>query len=466
MPPSRQWRFTVTPGRILTTALLLLLLLIFASLWARNRALRGKIDREIQAIRARGEPVTIAELKQTYESIPPEQNAAPILLESFALLKTNWPKPIEAFAKLRAPSTHDALSEEELALARAFLQSNAPALRVLDLALEKPHAAFSLRWHWSMVVPHPAPMRTTAQLLALQTRLAAPHSPSEALRSINQIVALSKLLERDPFLDSFYARATLLQNACGSIEYLLNSSSRLELEQLDSLRHLLPNHFDIRFILESERVHGLAFLRPMTHPDKLSPTDLDALQMTAHEPRLASSTGLLLQDNLALLDYTTAVIALADYEFPLALSKVRQLDELLRRRQEQEWESIQSYRFHRLASFTTFTWGLSVTFLNIFERAAHILAQLRMTRLALLLEENRLQTGQYPPDLTLFHGRLPEQELTDPFTGSMLRYLRRQDGFTLYSLGSDKTDQQGTRRSSEKVKRGEPYDLPFTVTHP
>lgn len=112
------------------------------------------------------------------------------------------------------------------------------------------------------------------------------------------------------------------------------------------------------------------------------------------------------------------------------------------------------------------TYGCVSRFVTTFEKTALLLAHLRMTRLALRLEEHRFLRGQYPLDLEAFEGTIPAEDLLDPFTGSPLRYLPCENGFTLYSVGLDKTDQQGAPYSRERGERDEPYDLPFTVVRP
>ena len=464
MAGARHWGFPVTTGRLLIGGCLLLVLLVVVSVWGRNRLLRGRIADEIAAIRAHGEPVTVADLKETYESLPLDQNAAPFLVEAFALLKTNWPKPVHALSRMRAHSPERELREEEMALAHALLEANAPAFERLDEALEKPHAAFQLEWHWDMDLPHLPPFRHLAELLALRIRVLRGEGPQEIVEDVERIIKLAQVLEWDPVPVTHYVRTSLLRTACGSIEYILNAPVELEVAELRALSELLPEQVKFQSSLKAERVFGIQQIRPMTHAGKEFDPDASPDAVPPGEARVLSATGLLLRDHMEYLKYAALFIELSTNGFPSALSSAADLDSEIDKKAEEASEALESFHIHKLGSMTFLTALYASSFVRAFERTAAILAELRMTRVALLLEEHRIRTGQYPPDLEVLAGEIPEEELIDPFTGSPLRYVRKEGGYMLYSLGMDKTDQQGTPSQADRSKRDEPYDLPFTVT--
>jgi hypothetical protein len=70
----------------------------------------------------------------------------------------------------------------------------------------------------------------------------------------------------------------------------------------------------------------------------------------------------------------------------------------------------------------------------------------------LLLE--RARTGALPD-------RLPDwgDVCIDPFSRKPLRYVRHPRGFTLYSVGRDRTDDGGVRRDEVKSGQGQHYDM-------
>jgi len=71
---------------------------------------------------------------------------------------------------------------------------------------------------------------------------------------------------------------------------------------------------------------------------------------------------------------------------------------------------------------------------------ARALAVSRSVRLAVRLERQRLASGELPEQLP---EPQPAEEFSDPFSGQPMRYKRTADGYTIYSLGTDGTDDGG-----------------------
>ncbi len=70
-------------------------------------------------------------------------------------------------------------------------------------------------------------------------------------------------------------------------------------------------------------------------------------------------------------------------------------------------------------------------------------ARIRLARVTVALEEYRNATGAYPGSLLALVPRyLPENPL-DPFSGKLLPYSPTREGYQLYSVGPDGTDQSG-----------------------
>ena len=87
---------------------------------------------------------------------------------------------------------------------------------------------------------------------------------------------------------------------------------------------------------------------------------------------------------------------------------------------------------------------ISRTMLPALTRAARAQARhevhLDLMQLGLLVEQHHAEHGVYPESLNTITGG---QQPLDPFTGEPYRYSLSGDGFTLYSLGSNLTDDGG-----------------------
>jgi len=70
-------------------------------------------------------------------------------------------------------------------------------------------------------------------------------------------------------------------------------------------------------------------------------------------------------------------------------------------------------------------------------------ATLRCAQVALALEEFRLKHDRWPNSLAELEKEIDIKIPLDPFDGRPLRYLKRTDGVTVYSVGRDRTDNGG-----------------------
>ncbi len=90
-------------------------------------------------------------------------------------------------------------------------------------------------------------------------------------------------------------------------------------------------------------------------------------------------------------------------------------------------------------------------------------ASLRTAVAALAIERHRQAHGGLPESLDQLVPDYLDAVPTDPFTGDPMKYVKSADGYTVYSVGDDLTDDGGTRYDAA----GEAYepgtDITFTV---
>ncbi len=77
------------------------------------------------------------------------------------------------------------------------------------------------------------------------------------------------------------------------------------------------------------------------------------------------------------------------------------------------------------------------------KKTAGAAAEVDLTRLACALERARMANGQYPDDLNSLSPKFISSVPNDPIQNGPLHYRRDQDGFTLYSVGWNGTDDGG-----------------------
>ena len=74
-----------------------------------------------------------------------------------------------------------------------------------------------------------------------------------------------------------------------------------------------------------------------------------------------------------------------------------------------------------------------------------LLARARAIHILIALRRYKNKQGRWPDSLDQITSRVPEEMFLDPF-GNTLTYKLTEDGFTLYSKGPNKIDENGERR--------------------
>ena len=133
--------------------------------------------------------------------------------------------------------------------------------------------------------------------------------------------------------------------------------------------------------------------------------------------------------------------------------------------QRREFLAQQSEKIHEIKEQSATVFLLSETFLpsvvKSLERELRFLASVRLAALALAIERHRLAgDGRLPAALE----ELPAETLktfeTDPYTGERIQYFVLENGYRLFSAGTNSAlNQDGANREKQKVS----FDLSFTV---
>lgn len=74
--------------------------------------------------------------------------------------------------------------------------------------------------------------------------------------------------------------------------------------------------------------------------------------------------------------------------------------------------------------------------------------RMQLTQLGFLVEQHQRHAGSPPTTLSAVAAHLPEEMMTDPFSGRPFVYRVTEDGFVLYSVGPNEVDDGGTRHTT------------------
>ena len=89
-------------------------------------------------------------------------------------------------------------------------------------------------------------------------------------------------------------------------------------------------------------------------------------------------------------------------------------------------------------------------------------ARIRLARAVVLLKLYKVKHGRWPERLSEVDS-LTKPDLSDPFTGRPFLFVRRKDGWILYSVGADLAADRGHRKKDIVVRYPRPKPKPFTA---
>lgn len=99
------------------------------------------------------------------------------------------------------------------------------------------------------------------------------------------------------------------------------------------------------------------------------------------------------------------------------------------------------------------------------EQVARAQARALAARLGLALSAYKQQTGSYPDDLASLAPDFIDEIPLDPFTGEPFIYRKEADGFILYSIGPNLTDDDGMHVYDNKARKAVKDDISWRMSH-
>jgi hypothetical protein len=376
------------------------------------------------AIRARGEPITFADLDAAYPTPPAGEDTTHELLAAGNILSASANKP--EWRQLPylgegpdPPPVGD--SWAELKLARGFLEENARPLEQLhkaaDLGCQARFEGVASPHGIDVVVSYAGPLRSACRTLCLESmvRLHSGDVPAAA-QSLAAALKLERALANEPLGVSQLIRVAIFGAAAHETKRALVVADFSEAE-LATFQEILIG-IDFRSGLKSgflgERVYDVTgFERGLGL--RLSPNRSTA------QPWLYEIAGLL--DTGRYLDFLEEYVAAADLPWPQMLTECRAI--------AHRWDSHTSRLATLINAPTPTVLGMVTT--------SQCRAELtrRLLLVAIALERYRVRHGAAPADLA---GLVPEflaEVPDDPTDGRPLSYRPSASGYVLYSETKD-----------------------------
>lgn len=409
--------------------LVLSLIVVFAvfRLWAASAS-----NRAVRAYQQAGHPVTVEELIAMRYTAPPDtDNGVP-------LLKQAMDQYVEADettqAAIQAMDCGETLTPQQIALVHEHLRANEPVMAALSEALHTP------AFHWgkdfsdpiAAMLPSLGDIRKLAMLGVRDHRLHRDHWPDDlALEAIEQSIRISETLAGEPDLISQLVRISTLTLAMTQVGWFLEDHppQRHHLAWLDNRFTAAREHLGnaMSLALEGEVIYGL--------------TIFERLYDGTMVIEAGDKPGGLLFSIVGLFDPDRACYIRSMGE----MMTVAGLDDLRERvmRTQTKDQQPDPPRWAVVTNILVPSLGAPI------RNHVAAMTKIQTVQLALVIEQRHLEGHALPADLSELAADHIDAVPIDPFDGQPLRYMRLDDGYVIYSVGTNGTDDGGAVERSE-----------------
>jgi hypothetical protein len=438
----------------LLAVVLILILSGVGSLVAWRVGLAKDVDRQIAEIHAAGLPANGEEANSYYAAVPASENAALKMAEAFALMRNFDDARSNQVLSIVFSSRNGAVPSEQLNLIADYCAMNSDALARAAQAVKLPRSRYpiDLSWGAATLLPQLANLKQLARVAEFRTEIQPEHSAAD----ITAIVGMARTLDNEPVLISKLVRFAMLTIGTRALERRLATAemSETDLSQLASIFAGAGQTNQIANAFIGERAMYFRYFRmSMAEIKKLGDSGDDKSQSgppwSGNQPAIFKVTGFFERDLRFYLQamQTNVVLALAYPKNVGQISRVQaQISESSRR------------NYFILSSMLLPALGNSIL------KEANTLASLRCAQTGIAIERFRLAHGTLPQKLDELVPQFLPAMLQDPFDGQLLRYRHLENGYVIYSIGSDGEDNGGRERPADaKSSDKTHYDVTFIV---
>jgi len=420
----------------------------------------ARLAARLEAIRAAGEPTTLADLAKTYPEPPPEKNAEPLYTAAFRILDDpeiqQWPAntlPIQGTREL--PKADEDFPPDLLANVRDYLGECRAALAFLHNAAANEEFWFDLHLDLGagkaadVYLPRLAKMRNGARHLALEAvERAESGRPDEAAEALWACLRLGHAVRRQPLLISALLRMTFDAIAISQVEWLA-SRTAFPPRSLEKLQTALRDEADpdmARRALLAERCVDISlFLKtfPKGEDWDFAMFGMEHTQLLKLVPPTYFKAEL-----VQYLDVTNECLAALRKPYPQNLVEGARLG---------------SDAAGKVPAFFPLSRMILPQVLHTCTQAQRHMARVETARVALAALRFKAERGRLPNTLEDLVPAFLDAVPLGPFDAKALRYRKDAAGFVVYAVGSDGKDHGGL---TERGQDGQIPEIGFRVRWP
>ena len=333
---------------------------------------------------------------------------------------------------------------------RNMVDSNRAALQFLREGAKHEQSRYpvDLTKGFETMLPHLVKVRDAAKLLQYSAVLHAEDQQSkEAVEDVLAGLALGRSLRNEPVLLSQFIRAASIPAALAALEQTLNRTS-LPPESLSTLLVAFQQ-------LESSEARGDAFNRALSGERATALSVLEAPKKYLQKITGPASAGMMKPE--AREKWVACLQNAGNFKAEVQYYEST-FSELMAARSESYPARLKTDAFIRRRTNEAKKSGMAMNDLlmpgrvGTASKEAECLAHFRLGIAAIALEQFRSAHGKhYPATLSDLPAQHSPDALIDPFDGQPLRYQQKGQGYLLYSIGTNLSDDSGERARGQDI---------------
>ena len=422
-----------------TTIALVLLVMAILILLALQRTAENALARRIAAIKAKGEPTSVADLIARQRHIPDEENMLlAVVKPAEKMVKADFPGDRDAHLRYvgmakRTP-TGQRWSNDELEAAHWYLQRFAPEIASIHAGLRLKDSVYNVRWNTPAInapMPELAYVRHVSKVLQLETLTTANDSDGEKterflLEALPVVHALQGDLPLIGALVELAVKALVLDGIERSINQIGLSDAALQSAD--------------RWLRETERSPEMGAATRVERATQLdSYRWLYSTNWTRFVPVLQEN------DVASAVELQTMFVDAVNAPYGVLQARIAAIDsraDSLPREYNVSHNLIPIITGSYLRSLVLWTRGVGEN---------------RAMCGAIACERFRLASGKWPETLAQLIPAYLDSVPIDPIDGKPIRYAIIPEGIKTWTIAGDDHDED----NGGDVRRLEPYDEKF-----
>ncbi len=426
--------------------ILILFLFLIAGIFLRFRSSsKSQLRLKIEELQAKGYPVSLKELDESYSIPDGVENAADFIMD--AISNYSEPNDPSLLNNINDWAVFFPQGEPVSDEIMVYLQDNRKCLDLLHKAAALKYCRYPVDLNAGQTLKM-LDILKTMRLPGIEAAVHAENRESQA--SADSLIcglSIADSLSDVPLTICQIGRMVLVENNIAALEHIINSKDFTD-EQLIQLSKAIADKqrlSGISYGFTGELCNAINQFEDITTSNNLISNEpfLQRLFYSAYR-----SVGLIESDGIIYLNILEKYIEAGKLPLEKRLDANKQ---------------IQAERNNISSIHVLLKWGVGPNYTKFFSDELVSISRLRTAQTVLAVQRYRLKYSKLPDKLSNLVPEFLKSVPLDPFDGKELRYKKLDSGFVIYSIGEDLIDDGGQEEPKDKRQKVPHWDITFTL---